>query len=46
MDFFQLLNHYDTTDSPRTNNHIEGINRSLNFHVITNKPSIYEFKQA
>ena len=37
-----IWNHYDTTDSPRTNNHMEGFNRSLNFHVITNKPSIYE----
>ena len=37
-----IWNHHNTTDSPRTNNHMEGFNRSLNFHVITSKPSIYE----
>ena len=37
-----IWNYYDTIDSPRTNNHMEGFNRSLNFHVITAKPSIYE----
>jgi hypothetical protein len=26
----------------RQNNHMEGFNRSLNFHVITSKPTIYE----
>jgi hypothetical protein len=37
-----IWNHHKTTDSLRTNNHMEGFNRSLNFHVITSKPSIYE----
>jgi hypothetical protein len=37
-----IWNHHNTTDSPRTNNHMEGFNRSLNFHVITSKPTIYE----
>ena len=34
-------NHHDTT-IPRTNNHIEGFNHSLHFHVDSNKPTIYE----
>jgi hypothetical protein len=37
-----IWNQHNTTDSPRTNNHMEGFNRSLNFHVITSKPTIYE----
>jgi hypothetical protein len=36
-----IWNHHDTT-TPRTNNHMEGFNRSLNFHVDSNKPTIYE----
>ena len=37
-----IWNQHITTYSPRTNNHMEGFNRSLNFHVITTRPSICE----
>ena len=31
-------------NTTRTNNHMECFNRSLNFHVITTRASIYKFK--
>jgi hypothetical protein len=37
-----MWNHFDTKDTPRTNNNLEGYNLKLNSHLCIAKPDIYK----
>ena len=36
-----IWNHFETVDSPRTNNHVEGFNYALKATIVKEKPNIY-----